>query len=69
MEARVPSTFFLKVSSSKVFGPWLYADFISAVNEMGVDGPVEWHSEDLNCKKKKRAVNFYIKKLQVYNFM
>lgn len=51
MEARVPSTFFLKGSSSKVLDPWLYAAFISAVNEVGVDNSTEWHSEDLNCEK------------------
>lgn len=64
MEARVPSKFFLKVSSSKALGPWLYADFISAVNEMGVDNPFEWHSEDLNCKK-KRMIIFYTKKITI----
>lgn len=54
IEARVSSTFFLKTSSSKALGPWLYTAFISAVNEVGVDNSTKWHLENLNCEKKKR---------------
>lgn len=51
MEDRDPSTFSLKAPSSNVLGPWLYAAFISAVNEVGIDNSTEGLSEDLNCEK------------------
>lgn len=62
MEARVSPTLFLKASSRKALGPWLYAAFISAVNEVGVDDAFEWLSGDLNLGGGKREnSHFYIK--------
>lgn len=51
MEDRDPSTFSLKAPSINALGPRLYAAFISAVNEVGVDSSTEGLSEDLNCEK------------------
>lgn len=62
MDAWVSSTLFPKVSSRKALGPWLYAAFISAVYELGVGRAFEMHSEDLNCKKKKKRDFFPLHK-------
>lgn len=65
MEARAPSTFSLKVTSSKVFGPWLYADFISALNEVCVNKTIESHSEDGNCGRKDNCYSLHDQTLSV----
>lgn len=66
MEARVPSTFSLKVASSKVLGPRLNASFISAGNETGVGNAFKWHSEDLNCEKRGIKCYFLQKEMSLF---